>query len=35
VEIPVEELFSYGERHEERQRLHEKLRTLAAEPIED
>jgi hypothetical protein len=33
VEIPVEELFSYGERDEERQRLYKELR--AAQTIED
>jgi hypothetical protein len=35
VEITMQELFSYGERHEERKRLHSELRKLAAQPIED
>ena len=34
VEITMDELFAYGERHEERRRLHGELRKLAAEPIE-
>ena len=35
VVIDVKELFAYGERYEERQRLHDELRALAQEPIED
>jgi len=35
VEISLDQLFAYGERYEERERLHEELRALASEKIED
>jgi hypothetical protein len=35
VTIPLEELLRYGERYEERQRLHDQLRRLASEKVED
>lgn len=35
VTISVEKLSAYGERFEERQKLHDELRNLVSEPIED
>jgi hypothetical protein len=35
VTVNVEQLFAYGERFDGRKKLHEQLRALAFEPIED
>jgi len=35
VTISLDELLAYGERYNERQKLHQQLRQLASEPIED
>jgi len=35
VEVTLDELLGYGRRYDERQELHEELKALGSQPIED